>query len=331
MSLFNSQKELQFIDLFCGLGGFRIAAEIACKERGIKPKFIFASDIDSDAQKIYHANFGEKPQGDITQIEASTIPDHAILLAGFPCQPFSICGDLKGFDDIRGTRFFDIARILKEKQPSAFILENVKQLKGHQQGKTLQRIIDTLNTLGYYTDYKILNALDFGLPQKRERLFIVGFRKHYSFVWPKQKIKMKSLSEILEQSVNEFYFASEKIRQNRLDKTIGKKEYNEPTIWHENKAGNISVYPYSCALRAGASYNYLLVNGERRLTEREMLRLQGYPDSYQILGSYQAMRKLVGNTVAIPCVVAVIQSVLDILLKNSEPTPIVTQLSLMEM
>lgn len=311
MSLFYLKKELQFIDLFCGLGGFRIAAEIVCKDRGIKPKFVFASDIDSDAQKIYHANFGEKPQGDITQIDASNIPDHDILLAGFPCQPFSICGNLKGFDDIRGTLFFDIARILKEKHPLAFILENVKQLKGHQQGKTLQRIIEPLNTLGYYTDYKILNALDFGLPQKRERLFIVGFRKHDSFVWSKEKLKMKSLAEILEQSVSKFYYASEKIRQNRLEKRIGKKEYNEPTIWHENKAGNISVYPYSCALRAGASYNYLLVNGERRLTEREMLRLQGYPDSYQILGSYQAMRKLVGNTVAIPCVVAVLNSVFN--------------------
>jgi DNA (cytosine-5)-methyltransferase 1 len=125
---------------------------------------------------------------------------------------------------------------------------------------------------------------------------------------------MKPLSEILEDSVPKFYYASEKIRQSRLEKRAGKIQYHEPTIWHENKAGNISAYPYSCALRAGASYNYLLVNGERRLTEREMLRLQGFPDNYQIVGSYQAMRKLTGNAIAVPCVVAVVSSVLDTLL-----------------
>lgn len=329
MSLPDPKKALQFIDLFCGIGGFRIAAEIACKDRNLPAKFVFASDLDSDAQKIYQANFGEIPQGDITKIDAANIPEHDLLLAGFPCQPFSICGDLKGFEDIRGTLFFDIARILEAKQPSAFILENVKQLKGHQQGKTLQRILETLNDLGYSTDYQVLNALDFGLPQKRERIFIVGFRESNSFVWPQQKSQMKSLSDILEQSVTEFYSASERIRQNRLEKRIGKKEYCEPTIWHENKARNISVYPFSCALRAGASYNYLLVNGERRLTEREMLRLQGFPDSYSIVGSYQAMRKLTGNAVAIPCVVAVLKSVLDVLL-TSKATSISTQVSLIK-
>ncbi|PSF38753.1 DNA (cytosine-5-)-methyltransferase [Aphanothece hegewaldii CCALA 016] len=333
MSVLKNKQEIQLLDLFCGIGGFRIAAEIACQEKNIKPKFVFSSDIDSDAQKIYHANFEEIPQGDITKIDAANIPEHDILLAGFPCQPFSICGDLKGFKDSRGTLFFDIARILEAKQPSAFILENVKQLKGHQQGKTLQRIIETLKDLGYYTDYQVLNALDFGLPQKRERIFIVGLRNHNSFVWRKPKIIMKPLSYIIEKSVNKSYYASERIRQNRLAKTRDKIHNTEPTIWHENKSGNISIYPFSCALRSGASYNYLLVNGERRLTEREMLRLQGFPDSYKIIGSYQAMRKLVGNTVAIPCVVAVFESVLDVLLNSqsnldSQSSIITTQLSL---
>jgi DNA (cytosine-5)-methyltransferase 1 len=314
MILSNFLQEIRFIDLFCGIGGFRLAAEIACQEKNVKANFVFASDIDADAQKTYAANFQETPQGDISQIESENIPDHDILLAGFPCQPFSICGDLKGFEDSRGTLFFEIARILKTKQPTAFILENVKQLKGHQQGKTLQRIIEILNNLGYFTDYQVLNALDFGLPQKRERIFIVGFKNNYPFIWQQPKLRMKALSEILEQSVDNFYYASEKIRQNRIEKRMNKKQYYEPTIWHENKAGNISAYPFSCALRAGASYNYLLVNGERRLTEREMLRLQGFPDSYKIVGSYQAIRKLTGNTVAIPCVVAVLNSMLDVLL-----------------
>ncbi|HLO86414.1 MAG TPA: DNA (cytosine-5-)-methyltransferase [Nostocaceae cyanobacterium] len=314
----NLYQEIRFIDLFSGTGGFRLAIETVCAERKLKSKCVLSSDIDLDAQKIYAANFGEIPQGDITKVNENDIPDHEILLAGFPCQPFSICGELKGFEDTRGTLFFDIARILKHKQPPAFVLENVKQLKGHQGGKTLQLIIKTLNDLGYYTDYKILNALDFGLPQKRERIFIVGFKDKNTFTWPNKVTKMKALSEVLESSVAEFYYASEKIRQNRLQKRAGKIQYNEPTIWHENKAGNISAYPYSCALRAGASYNYLLVNGERRLTEREMLRLQGFPDNYQIVGSYQAMRKLTGNAIAVPCVVAVIRSVLDTLL-DSQP------------
>lgn len=308
---------VRFIDLFCGIGGFRIAAQLACQEHDISPYFVFASDIDSDAQKAYEANFHEVPTGDITKVLSADIPDHDILLGGFPCQPFSICGDLKGFDDMRGTLFFDIARILEAKRPKAFILENVKQLKGHHDGRTLQRIMETLRDLGYYADYKILNALDFGVPQKRERIFIIGFDKPCSFIWPQGGIPMQPLHEILEQNTADFYQASAKIQQNRLDKRVGKEQVIEPTIWHENKAGNISAYPYSCALRAGASYNYLLVNGKRRLTEREMLRLQGFPDSYKISGNYQATRKQAGNSVAIPCVKSVISSVLDVLLERN--------------
>lgn len=302
---------LKFLDLFCGIGGFRIAVEMVCQELNLKPVCVFSSDIDSDAQKAYAANFGEQPAGDITKIEAQEIPDHDILLAGFPCQPFSICGDMKGFDDIRGTLFFEIARILQAKKPQAFVLENVKQLKGHNQGQTLKRIMETIRNLGYYADYRVLNALNFGLPQKRERIFIVGFRQPVNFLWPIGGVPMKPLAEILVDEVPAFYYASEKIRNSRIEKRKGKQQYNEATIWHENKGGNISAYPYSCALRAGASYNYLLVNGERRLTEREMLRLQGFPDSYQIVGSYQAVRKQAGNAVAVPCVAAVIRSVLN--------------------
>jgi DNA (cytosine-5)-methyltransferase 1 len=309
------QQSIRFIDLFCGIGGFRLGAEIACKHRNLTPNCVFSSDIDPDAQVAYTANFNEIPVGDITKVSTSDIPTHDILLAGFPCQPFSICGDLKGFEDVRGTLFFDIARILEAKKPKAFILENVKQLRGHNEGKTLQRILQTLQELGYHTDYKVLNALNFGLPQKRERIFIIGFRESCNFIWAEDKIPMKPLSEILESEVPSFYYASERIQKNRIEKTLTKKQYEELTIWHENKGGNISAYPYSCALRAGASYNYLLVNGKRRLTEREMLRLQGFPDSYKIVCNYQATRKQVGNSVAVPCVSAVVGSVLDAIIK----------------
>lgn len=307
-----NSKSLKFIDLFCGLGGFRIVVESIQQNS----ECVFSCDFDSDSQKSYEANFGEKIFGDITKIHEKEIPEHDILFAGFPCQAFSICGDQKGFEDTRGTLFFDIARILKAKRPKAFVLENVKQLVSHNAGKTLERILETLENLGYQVHHKILNALDFGLPQKRERVFIVGFREPRSFVWNLQKKPMKSLREVLETEVSSNYFASEQIKQNRLRSIENKIIKDELTIWHENKGGNISPLPFSCALRSGASYNYLLVNGERRLTEREMLRLQGFPEDYKIVVGYQAMRKLAGNTVAIPCVEAVLNSVLKALEKS---------------
>ncbi|AFY61495.1 DNA cytosine methyltransferase [Synechococcus sp. PCC 6312] len=302
------------IDLFCGIGGFRVAANQASKDLGIDLKWVFSCDIDSHAQQTYFENFEDYPQSDITTIESKDIPDHDLLFAGFPCQPFSICGDLKGFEDSRGTLFFEIARILREKRPVAFVLENVKQLVGHNHGKTLRRILDILHEIGYFADYKVLNGLDFGIPHKRERIFIVGFREPYNFDWPTRKIPMQSLADLLETKVSDFYYASPKIRQSRLEKFEGKLP-EPPTIWHENKSGHLSAYPYSCAMRAGASYNYLLVNGERRLTEREMLRLLGFPDSFKIIYGYSIMRKLAGNSIVVPCALSVIKAVL-LTLKN---------------
>ena len=319
-------KVVRFIDLFCGIGGFRVAAQNVCNERDREAVCVFSSDIDPDSQTIYEANFGERPSGDICQIEASRIPDHDILFAGFPCQPFSIIGTGLGFDDTRGTLFFEIARILSEKRPAAFILENVKQLVGHDNGRTLQHIVDTLTYLGYQTEYKVLNALHFGVPQKRERVFIVGFREERSFKFPSCTLRMRPLESILESNVPDFYYASSKIQSSR--RASHEQTYNHHTIWHENKGGHISAYPYSCALRAGASYNYLLVDGERRLTEREMLRLQGFPDSYKIACGYAAMRRLTGNSVAIPVVEAVIRAVLDAL--DAVPTAKLMQKSLLD-
>lgn len=305
------KQSLKFVDLFCGLGGFRVAVENLYPNS----KSVFACDFDADARKTYESNFGEKPFGDITKIHENEVPEHDILFAGFPCQAFSICGDQKGFEDTRGTLFFDIARFLQAKRPKAFVLENVKQLVSHNDGKTFARISETLENLGYQVYYKILNALDFGLPQKRERVFIVGFREPHHFAWQLKQTKMKPLSEVLENVVALNYFASEQIKQNRLQGVKNKIITDDLTIWHENKGGNISPLPYSCALRSGASYNYLLVNGERRLTEREMLRLQGFPEDYKIVVGYGAMRKLAGNTVAIPCVEEVLRSVLSALEK----------------
>jgi len=302
-----NHEPIRFIDLFAGIGGFRYAIQNVGKKLDVPVECVFSSEIDKECQRSYQENFGEIPKGDITQIVAENIADHDILLAGFPCQPFSIIGNLKGFEDARGTLFFDIARILAAKKPAAFVLENVKLLVAHNKGKTIKRIMETLKELGYHTIYKVLNAIDFGLPQKRERVFIVGFRQPLFFNWPDKKIPMKPLHDILEKNVPKQYYASEHIRQKRLTKHQNLSSIT--TIWHENKAGHISVYPFSCALRAGASYNYLLVNGERRLTSREMLRLQGFPEIFKIICSYTQTRKQAGNSLPVPVAQAVIEPV----------------------
>lgn len=309
------QANFRYIDLFCGIGGFRFATTSAAAEVGVSTECVFSSDIDEDAQTTYEANFGDRPFGDITKIVAEEVPDHELLFGGFPCQPFSIIGDMNGFGDARGTLFFDIARILASKRPRAIVLENVKQLRGHDQGRTLKTILSILDGLGYWVDYQVLNALDFGLPQKRERVLIVGFLddSYKRFKWPQPgKTSRIPLDEILEDDseIDSSYFASPKIRKSRKMAVKGKSIPDGRTIWHENKSGNISALPYSCALRAGASYNYLLVDGIRRLTMREMLRLQGFPEEFKITCGYSATRKQAGNSVPVPMIQAVIKQVL---------------------
>lgn len=299
-----SINELHFIDLFCGIGGFRFAIEKVLKNKKISFKCVFSSDIDEFAKISYNANFGEEPFGDITKIESKDIPDHDILFAGFPCQPFSIAGLGKGFNDIRGTLFFEIARIISEKRPKAFVLENVKRLVSHDSGRTLQKILYTLRNLGYYAEYKVLNALDCGLPQKRERVIIVGSRIPFNMKWPKKRTDGKTLLDVLEKNIPQKYYASEMIVNKRMN--AHKSKYY-PSIWHENKNGNISSYPYSCALRAGASYNYLLVNGKRRLTPKEMLRLQGFPDNFKIIVNDSQIRKQAGNAIPVNMIEAVLE------------------------
>ena len=294
-------QPLTFADMFCGIGGFHIAAA----ELGMR--CVFACDIDAEARRAYQDNFGKEPDDDITQIRPASIPDHDVLLAGFPCQPFSIIGAMRGFDDTRGNLIFNVAGIIDAKRPEAFVLENVRQLSTHDRGRTMQAIITELKELGYRADWKVLNALDFGLPQKRERTIIVGFRDHSTpFAWPERVGEPLPLSKILEDDVPSNYFASEAIRRKRLAKHESPYELS---IWHENKGGNVSSHPFSCALRAGASYNYLLVNGERRLTPREMLRLQGFPEWFELPGTYQQIRKQTGNAVPVPMVQAVLKQV----------------------
>ena len=291
----------KFIDLFAGIGGIRIAFE----RNGMEA--VFASEWDEPAQKTYSANFGEVPYGDITKIKADEVPDHDILTGGFPCQPFSIIGGRKGFEhETQGTLFFDIERILKAKRPRAFMLENVKQLRGHDRGNTLRVIIEHLEALGYNVQYKVFNGLDFGVPQKRERIIIVGFLDKVKFSFPTKPVTTPvTLEDVLEDDsvIDKKHFLSDTVKKAVNERA--KKDYPIPSVWHINKSGNVGIHEFSCALRANASYNYLIVNGNRRLTPREMLRLQGFPDDFKIVVSDTQMRKQAGNSVIIPKIQAV--------------------------
>lgn len=302
----NDNPSFTFIDLFAGIGGIRLAFE----EAG--GKCVFSSEYDKDACNTYQANFGEYPFGDITKIDAGNIPDFDILLGGFPCQAFSIIGKKEGFaNETCGTLFFDIERILKVKKPKAFMLENVRNLTAHDNGRTFKIIRSHLEALGYNVYAKVLNALDYGVPQKRERIIIVGFKENILFAYPDpiQNNLRKTLDSILEKEVEQKYFVSDKIRESRLVR-LKDKNYPKPYISHENMAGSITPHPYSSALRAGASANYILINDERRPTEREMLRIQGFPDTYKIVSSYSVVKHQCGNSVAVPVIEAVANSMI---------------------
>jgi len=300
-----------FIDLFAGIGGIRIAFERA------GARCVFSSEWDGPCQDVYEANFGERPAGDIAAVPSADIPSHDILAGGFPCQAFSIIGDRMGFADTRGTLFFEIERILRDKRPRAFLLENVKQLVTHDRGRTFRTILGKLKALGYHTHWTVLNGLDFGVPQKRERTIIVGFLKNHPFAFPRNGNALRrSLEEILEpdREVDRKHFVSARVRA-KLRNKVPRPPFR-PAVWHENKGGHVSVHLFSCALRANASYNYLLVNGERRLTPREMFRLQGFPDSFKIVvGDHQA-RKQAGNSVVVPKIEAVARAMVAAMRKK---------------
>ena len=263
-------NNFSFIDLFAGIGGIRLGFE------SVGGHCVFSSEFDESACKTYEANFGEHPSGDITKIAAKDIPDFDVLLGGFPCQAFSIIGKKEGFEnETCGTLFFEIERILREKKPKAFMLENVRNLTAHDKGNTFKVIRTHLEALGYTVYAKVLNALDYGVPQKRERIIIVGFKDNilFSFPDPVPVSRRKTLKDILEVDVDEKYYVKDRIRESRLMR-LKDPNYPKPYISHENMAGSITPHPYSSCLRAGASANYILINDERRPTEREMLRIR---------------------------------------------------------
>lgn len=295
-----------FIDLFAGIGGMRLGFE------SVGGHCVFASECDEKACDTYERNFGSRPSGDITRIDSNAIPDFDILLAGFPCQAFSIIGKQEGFkNETCGTLFFEIERIIQAKRPSAFLLENVKNLATHDRGRTFRVIRTHLESLGYSVYSKVLNSLDYGVPQKRERIYIVGFSRNVFFEFPEpvERFDRLTLPDILEKNVATKYYVRDSIRDSRLTR-IKDKAYPRPYVSHENISGSITPHPYFSALRAGASANYILVNDERRPTIREMLRAQGFPEHYEIMLPYSIAKHQCGNTVTVPVVKAIAEKML---------------------
>ncbi|MGI6394880.1 MAG: DNA cytosine methyltransferase [bacterium] len=307
------EPKFTFIDLFAGIGGFRLAMQ----ELG--GKCVFSSEWDHHARITYEANFGETPRGDITKIDEKEIPEHDILCAGFPCQAFSIAGKQNGFNDTRGTLFFDIVRILMERKPKAVFLENVKNLKAHDKKKTLKTILHSLKELGYRVFYKVLNTRDFGLPQNRERIYIVAFRLDVSsdvFLFPEPLQKAVALNDLLEkepQGVKNVERDDIKInRELKLETTIfGELSLpNKPVqigIVNKGGQGERIYHPSGHAITlsahgggAGSKTGLYLVDGKiRKLSVRECARVQGFPDSFIVNPVMTHAYKQFGNSVSI--------------------------------
>jgi DNA (cytosine-5)-methyltransferase 1 len=310
-------KKFTFIDLFAGIGGIRIAFE---KNGG---NCVFTSEWDKFSQQTYIANFKEKPHGDITQIKESEIPKHDVLLAGFPCQPFSHAGLKRGFDDIRGTLFFDIARIIKLKRPKMILLENVKGFKSHDKGNTFKVVCSTLESLGYEVHSQILNARDFGVPQNRERIYIVAIDRSKTlkepFVFPLPPRKKVKLGDILEKKVDPKYTISDRLwsgHRRRLKEHKIKGNGFGYSLFDNN-----SEYTSTISARYYKDGSEILVdqNGKnpRKLTPREAARLQGFPESFKIpVSDAQAYRQF-GNSVAVPVVAAIGRQMVKLLKKSN--------------
>lgn len=300
-----------FIDLFSGIGGFRLGLE------SLGAQCVFSSEIDKFARETYISNFHDEPAGDITQIDASDIPDHDILCGGFPCQPFSIGGEKKGFDDARGTLFFDIARIVKAKQPKVVFMENVKNLISHDNGNTFRVISNTMKNLGYNIFYSVLNPVLFNVPQKRERTYIVCFREdlninNFSFPVPNLK-DLRHVEDILltnEKELEDYYVSTDRpdyYITNHNDNTYSNKPIRVGHVGTGSQGQRIySIKGTAITLTAtggglfGKTGGYMMPDKRpRKLHPRECARLMGFPDSYILHSNKTQALKQLGNSVVV--------------------------------
>lgn len=313
-----------FIDLFAGIGGFRIALE----ELG--GKCVFSSEWDRHAKETYFQNYGEVPFDDITKftrtdsenhLRSLNISTHDILCAGFPCQPFSQAGRQLGFQDARGTLFFDILTIAKEKRPRVLFLENVKRLKGHDNGKTFTIICNSLREIGYKVYAKVVSAHDYGVPQKRERIFIVAFSSAVEFEFPKpsKRQQYENIGEFLEKNPDSSYTISDRMwigHQRRLQKHRNKGNGFGYSLFNPN-----DKYVNTISARYWKDGSEILINQKNKnpriLTPREAARIQGYPEAFQLHPSKRHAYQQFGNSVAIPVIKAIGESILESLEKSS--------------
>lgn len=299
----------RFIDLFAGIGGIRLPFD------RLGAQCVFSSEWDKYSQITYEKNFGEKPHGDITKINTSDIPNFDILLAGFPCQPFSNAGHKKGFEDARGTLFFDICRIIEHHQPQIVFLENVKAFKNHDKGRTFSVVKSSLEKLGYHVNAQVLNARDFGVPQNRERIYIIAFKRKVYFEFPApQKITTK-LGDILEESVEDKYTISNKLwhgHQRRKREHIEKGNGFGYSLFNRESSYTSTI---SARYYKDGSEILIATNGSnpRKLTPREAARLQGFPENFVIpVSDCQAYRQF-GNSVCVPVIEAIALSICEAL------------------
>ncbi|EOU2007565.1 DNA cytosine methyltransferase [Clostridium perfringens] len=315
------EAKFTFIDLFAGIGGIRLAFH---NNGG---RAVFSSEFDKFAQKTYRINYGEIPSGDITLIEAKDIPNHDILVGGFPCQPFSKGGLKKGFDDTRGTLFFDIARILKEKRPKAFMLENVKQLRGHNGGETLATMLRILEDLNYEVPCpEILRSYEFGIPQNRERIIIVGFNRDYitdgtirfEYPTPNKNIKTR-VGDILEDKVDDKYTISDKLYQGHIERKQRNKANGKGFGASFIDANSRYTNTISARYYKDGSEALVLQEGKnpRMLTPRECARLQGFPENFIIPVSNSQAYKQFGNSVTVPVIEAVAKKIIEYMEKQN--------------
>lgn len=306
-----------FIDLFAGTGGIRIPFD------DLGYKCVFTSEWDKYAQKTYATNFHDIPSGDITTIQAQDVPSFNILLAGFPCQPFSNAGLKKGFADTRGNMFFEIAKIIEHHKPEVLFLENVKGFRNHDKGRTFQIIKDILVQMDYEVFDQVLNAKDFGVPQNRERIYIICFNKQklqtINFKYPsKSGIKTK-VGDILEPSVDEKYTLSDRLWAGHQRRKIEHRRKGNGfgySLFNVN-----SEYTSTISARYYKDGSEILIEQEgknpRKITPREAARLQGYPENFKIEVSDTQAYKQFGNAVAVPVIRAVAQEIAKVLADNN--------------
>ncbi|MCF8297179.1 MAG: DNA cytosine methyltransferase [Saprospiraceae bacterium] len=329
-------KNYKFIDLFAGIGGFHYAL------KSYGAECVFASEIDKKAAYTYEINHNFKPFGDITKINEVDIPEHNILCGGFPCQAFSISGKQMGFEDTRGTLFFDIARIVNHHRPKVVFLENVKNFERHNNGNTLKTVISTLNKMNYTVHYKVLNTSNFGLPQNRERVYIIAFNNidflSTDFIFPSLKL-ISSLTDILENEPKDGKIINRKDIEfykeyNPTENIFGEVDLlNKPIqIGKVNKGGQGEriYHPYGHSITLSAYGGgvgsktglYRIKDKIRKLSPRECARLQGYPENFKFPKSVSEAHKQFGNSVSINVLQYLIKEIIRTIEKNEQRTEI---------